>query len=404
MDQLDAFHYFLINLGWHNLVLVAVAVLLGLVLGRLVWGKAKVGMDQLRERLKAEEGRTEELRDEYEAFREQVEAGGDGPVVQRPPGRDEALEALQREGKEKERHMRKAAEDLERLSDRVDGLEAEKERLLVDLQLTREDKERAELQGRETMETLALREKETESLQLALKKAKGRSKEPAKPALPPRRGSAVDLAKAEAAMDSLETRLEETTRERNQVEEASAVLRKELYGMRRELETVDFKVEAANELEASLKSSERRVGRLEGMVARETRSRKALEEKLKSLEGNDRQEGGRVGDAGGAAEAARGAAADLRGGMEEPGTDDESAPGTAPEAMPEGDGQDDLKRIKGIGGVLEQKLKARGVRTLRQMAAWTDEDLAEISEALNLGGRAERGDWRGQARALREGE
>jgi len=62
---------------------------------------------------------------------------------------------------------------------------------------------------------------------------------------------------------------------------------------------------------------------------------------------------------------------------------------------------DDLKRIKGIGPKLEAELKAMGVTSLAQIAAFTAEDLASVDAALtSIKGRCYRDDWVGQAKAL----
>ena len=64
---------------------------------------------------------------------------------------------------------------------------------------------------------------------------------------------------------------------------------------------------------------------------------------------------------------------------------------------------DDLKRISGIGGVLEEKLNTLGVTTFAQIAAWTPEDVARMDEQLNFKGRIEREDWIAQAVKLAGG-
>ena len=64
---------------------------------------------------------------------------------------------------------------------------------------------------------------------------------------------------------------------------------------------------------------------------------------------------------------------------------------------------DDLKRISGIGGVLEEKLNTLGVTTFAQIAAWTPEDIARMDEQLNFKGRIEREDWIAQAAKLAGG-
>lgn len=76
---------------------------------------------------------------------------------------------------------------------------------------------------------------------------------------------------------------------------------------------------------------------------------------------------------------------------------EEAAP--APAAAPSGDA-DDLKKLSGVGPVLEEKLHALGVTTFDQVAAWTPEDIERVDGELNFKGRIEREDWIGQAKAL----
>jgi small subunit ribosomal protein S2 len=73
--------------------------------------------------------------------------------------------------------------------------------------------------------------------------------------------------------------------------------------------------------------------------------------------------------------------------------------GSTPFVRPAGDA-DDLKKITGVGPVLERKLNALGITRFDQIAAFTPEDLAKVDELLNFKGRAERDDWVGQARGL----
>ena len=63
-------------------------------------------------------------------------------------------------------------------------------------------------------------------------------------------------------------------------------------------------------------------------------------------------------------------------------------------------GGDDLKKLSGVGPVLEKKLHALGVTSFAQIAAWTTEDIARVDESLNFKGRIERDDWVSQAKAL----
>lgn len=64
---------------------------------------------------------------------------------------------------------------------------------------------------------------------------------------------------------------------------------------------------------------------------------------------------------------------------------------------------DDLKRINGIGPVIEKKLNAMGVQHFHQIASWSEADIARIDEQLNFKGRVTREDWVSQARALADG-
>jgi large subunit ribosomal protein L21 len=64
---------------------------------------------------------------------------------------------------------------------------------------------------------------------------------------------------------------------------------------------------------------------------------------------------------------------------------------------------DDLKKITGVGPVLEGKLNAIGITRFDQIAAFTAKDLAKVDELLNFKGRAERDDWVGQAKKLAKG-
>ena len=63
--------------------------------------------------------------------------------------------------------------------------------------------------------------------------------------------------------------------------------------------------------------------------------------------------------------------------------------------------KDDLKRIKGIGPVLEKKLNDLGILTFSQIAALKKEDIERISAQLaNFKDRIVRDDWIAQAKKL----
>ena len=81
---------------------------------------------------------------------------------------------------------------------------------------------------------------------------------------------------------------------------------------------------------------------------------------------------------------------------EAPAAADEAAPlFTAPEGA-----ADDLKKISGVGPVLEGKLNALGITTYEQIVNFSEEDIARVDEVLNFKGRIERDNWVEQAKEL----
>lgn len=64
---------------------------------------------------------------------------------------------------------------------------------------------------------------------------------------------------------------------------------------------------------------------------------------------------------------------------------------------------DDLTRLVGVGPRLAARLGELGVRRFKDIAAWTDEDLAAFDKTLDLKGRAVRDAWVAQARRFAEG-
>lgn len=66
-------------------------------------------------------------------------------------------------------------------------------------------------------------------------------------------------------------------------------------------------------------------------------------------------------------------------------------------------GHDDLKRIRGIGVLIEKRLNSLGVHTYDQVADWTSADIDRISQTLDFKGRIEREAWIEQARILSSG-
>ena len=76
---------------------------------------------------------------------------------------------------------------------------------------------------------------------------------------------------------------------------------------------------------------------------------------------------------------------------------DAATPGTA------GRGSDDLKRIRGVGVLIEKKLNSLGVMRYDQVANWTQADIERFSDKLDFKGRIERENWVEQARILSAG-
>ncbi len=66
-------------------------------------------------------------------------------------------------------------------------------------------------------------------------------------------------------------------------------------------------------------------------------------------------------------------------------------------------GNDDLKKLSGVGPALEKKLNAAGVTTFAQIAAWTGDDVTAMDAQLSFKGRIEREGWIAQAAELAKG-
>ncbi|WP_350334092.1 NADH-quinone oxidoreductase subunit NuoE [Coralliovum pocilloporae] len=64
---------------------------------------------------------------------------------------------------------------------------------------------------------------------------------------------------------------------------------------------------------------------------------------------------------------------------------------------------DDLKKISGVGKVIEGKLQGLGITTFAQIAAWTEADIAAFDEKLSFKGRIQRDNWIEQAKQLSSG-
>lgn len=73
-------------------------------------------------------------------------------------------------------------------------------------------------------------------------------------------------------------------------------------------------------------------------------------------------------------------------------------------ASPAAPAENDLKLIRGIGRQNEVRLKAAGITSFAQIAAWSKKEQAEMGEKLAFPGRIEREDWVAQAKVLAKGE
>ncbi len=65
---------------------------------------------------------------------------------------------------------------------------------------------------------------------------------------------------------------------------------------------------------------------------------------------------------------------------------------------------DDIKLISGVGPALEKKLIAAGVKSLKDIAAFTKADIERVDVELKFGGRIDREEWIEQAKELIAGK
>ncbi len=63
---------------------------------------------------------------------------------------------------------------------------------------------------------------------------------------------------------------------------------------------------------------------------------------------------------------------------------------------------DDLTRIKGVAGVLNEKLNSYGVYTYRQIAIWSPQMCEDFSNRISFKGRIQRDNWIGQCKQFHE--
>lgn len=74
------------------------------------------------------------------------------------------------------------------------------------------------------------------------------------------------------------------------------------------------------------------------------------------------------------------------------------------EAKAEGLDASNLSLISGVGPTIEKKLRAAGITSWNDIAAWSEADVAKWDEELKLRGRATREEWVEQAKELLAGK
>ena len=72
-------------------------------------------------------------------------------------------------------------------------------------------------------------------------------------------------------------------------------------------------------------------------------------------------------------------------------------------AAPTGGSADDLKRIKGIGPVIEKTLNSEGIYHFQQIADFTPQNTMWVDKHISFPGRIHREDWIGQAKSILDG-
>jgi predicted flap endonuclease-1-like 5' DNA nuclease len=82
---------------------------------------------------------------------------------------------------------------------------------------------------------------------------------------------------------------------------------------------------------------------------------------------------------------------------------DQAQRGTADSKVLRSAPREDLKRIRGVGVLIENRLNAMGVVSYEQIANWTAADIDRVSQSLDFKGRIERENWVEQARILASG-
>jgi len=66
--------------------------------------------------------------------------------------------------------------------------------------------------------------------------------------------------------------------------------------------------------------------------------------------------------------------------------------------------QDDLKRIKGVGPVIEKTLNGLGIYTFKQISDFSEDNVKWVDDHIDFPGRINREQWVSQAEQLAAGE
>ena len=418
MQDWDALKYFLINLALHNLVLVLLAIGVGVVLGRVLFARSAQGLIQLRERLSGEVEKAEKAETElekqiarHEELREQIESGEGGTIVINSPELEKEVEELRARATETilERMMEAnaALEAVAKLSEQKEEEKSEEaeelEGVKVELGSLQQEVEELRDERGETTAKMAELRGALEAAETANKDRKAK------------------VGKEEAAQERiavLEMQLLEARGERKQVEDASAILRKELYGMRHELKGVEKKEHLEKELNEALIDAETRLGRLQAQVAagmwkkneamippgkappvdEEEVVRRSVEDEVTDDDDDEPELRGKAPASEIPAVVRKVAQVRV---VEEVAEDEPEKVVEVPAVeSPTGAEQDDLTRIRGVGAILAKRLNEAGMTTFRQIAEWSEEEVGTMSEKLALLNRVKQGDWQAQARAL----
>jgi predicted flap endonuclease-1-like 5' DNA nuclease len=182
----------------------------------------------------------------------------------------------------------------------------------------------------------------------------------------------VQIQEWEAEMRERDTRIQERDA---QIQERDAQIRL-LEPLGSLVKDRDQRIRELEPLEGQLRERERQIEELSQVQALEIEKRefeiRSMRERLSRMLDRDEERSGRA------------VAEDD--GLQSPDEDSRGSPGVfgeSPRPAAGDGGRDDLKRITGIGPVLERTLNQLGYRTYQDIALWNDEDITRVAHALN---------------------